>query len=354
MSAETPPNLAYYWGDDLYLLDRAAADLGARLAGPGQPPLERWRIAGGETSAAAIAERVATAPLFGGGSLVVVVEPAPLVRSAAERQALLSVLDAVAPGNGLVFVESVDGTARRQASLNPLRDAVAAAGGEVRECRAPTREGMARWIEERARERGVRLGAGAASALAERVGAFVREADVDRRRQGQLAVAELEKLALYRPGGEIAAEDVRRLVADAVPGSQWGFLDAVGARRIHEAAALAERLLDEVPAPVLVAQLHRRIREILEVADLLAAGATPASLVRTLKLKPYRAEKLAEQARGWTLAELEAALEGLLEVDATIKRAEGTGGAGSGETRERLALDLWLAERVAPVARRRR
>ena len=53
---------------------------------------------------------------------------------------------------------------------------------------------MVRWIEERAGERGVRLERGAAQELATRVGAFVREGDVDRRRQGRLAVSELDKL----------------------------------------------------------------------------------------------------------------------------------------------------------------
>jgi len=85
---------------------------------------------------------------------------------------------------------------------------------------------MARWIAERARERDIRIAPAAAVLLAERVGANVRERDVDRRRQGELAVSELEKLALYRLDGQITPEDVEALVADAVPGSTWAFLDA--------------------------------------------------------------------------------------------------------------------------------
>lgn len=343
--------LGYYWGDDAHGVEGAAEALAQRLADVGEPPLERWRLIGAEATASAIEERVATGTLFGSGTLVVVTDPAPLLRSRADKQALLAVLRAVAPGNGLAFLEIVDGSGRRPATLEALRDAVAAAGGETREFKAPTREAMTRWIEERARERAVRLGRGAAAALAERVGAFVREGDVDRRRQGQLAVAELEKLALYRLAGEVSADDVRLLVADAVPGSMWGFLDAVAARRTKDAALLAERLMDAVALPVLVSQLHRRLRELLEVADLLASGVSAGSLVRTLKLKPFRAEKLAEQARTWTPDELESALEGLLELDATIKGADGTGAGGAGETRRRLALDLWLAEQVARARR---
>ena len=279
--------LGYYWGDDSYSVARGADALAARLAGDG-PRLERLRLTGNATSADEISEKVATATMFGGGTLVVVAEPGPLVATKPLAARLSAVLDSVADGNALAFLDLVDGTARRPASLEALRNAVAAAGGEVREFKAPTRDGMARWIADRAAERGIRITGPAAALLAERVGAFVRERDVDRRRQGEMAVSELEKLALYRIDGQIGPEDVKALVADAVPGSTWAFLDAVGMRHAAEAAELADRL-DDVPSPVLVVHLHRRIRELIQIADLLAAGTPAATLVRTLKLNPYRA-----------------------------------------------------------------
>ena len=88
---------------------------------------------------------------------------------------------------------------------------------------------MEGWIANRAKQLDATLGPGAAHLLAERVGAYVREGDVDRRRQTELANAELEKLALYRPDAPITTADVEQLVGEAVPGSTWAFLDAVGA-----------------------------------------------------------------------------------------------------------------------------
>ncbi|HET9681918.1 MAG TPA: hypothetical protein VFP19_07755, partial [Candidatus Limnocylindrales bacterium] len=64
----------------------------------------------------------------------------------------------------------------------------------------------------------------------------------------------------------------------------------------------------------------------------------------SMKLQPFRAEILVRQAAGWSLDELEAALEGLLELDALVK---GVGGRGSDPARERLAFDLWITDRVA-------
>jgi hypothetical protein len=95
-----PPTapLGYYWGDDSYGVTRGPDALAGRLAGDG-PPLERARLAGSATTADEIAERVATATLFGGGTLVIVAEPGPLVSTkplAARRRGHATIAD----GNG--------------------------------------------------------------------------------------------------------------------------------------------------------------------------------------------------------------------------------------------------------------
>jgi DNA polymerase III delta subunit len=192
----------------------------------------------------------------------------------------------------------------------------------------------------------VTLGPGAARELATRVGGFVREGDVHREQQGRTAVMELEKLSLLRSdGAPVTVDDVRALVPEAIPATVWGFVDAVAMRQRQRSLELMERVFDERPAPVILAVLHRRIRELLEVQDRLANGESPGSLVRSMKLAPFRADTLARQARGWSASELDAALVGLLELDAQVK---GVGGRGS-ESRDRLAFDLWITDRVAPT-----
>jgi DNA polymerase III delta subunit len=66
--------------------------------------------------------------------------------------------------------------------------------------------------------------------------------------------------------------------------------------------------------------------------------------VRTLGLNPYRAETLVKQARRWPIVELESALEGLLELDAMVK---GAPGSGSTERQRRLTFAMWIEEHVA-------
>jgi DNA polymerase-3 subunit delta len=359
----TAAPVAYFWGDDAYGMDAAVEAVRndpARF--PAGAP-ERWRVRGEIGEAARtlgeLRERLATGTMFGSGTLAILSNAGPLVRRGEDRAALVAAIGLLAEGNGLLVVEETE-SGKKDPPSKALSDAIRAAGGVVRRFEAPREGGLAAWVEARARERGIALGPGAARELATRIGGFVREGDVDRRQQGRLAVMELEKLALRHATGPAGAgragdtrngdetvtvDDVRELVAEAVPGSIWGFVDAVGMRQRSRSLELLERLLEATPEPVLLAVLHRRIRELVEVADRLGAGETPGSLVRSMRLQPFRAETLARQARGWTVGELVTALEGLLDLDALVK---GVGGAARGDAAVRLAFDLWVTDRVTP------
>jgi DNA polymerase III delta subunit len=283
--------------------------------------------------------------MFGAGSIAIVRGAGVLIRSTEGRDALLGALETIAPGNGLAIVEETESGVKDPPNKT-LAEAIRVAGGEVRPFVAPRQDALGSWIELRARERGIALDRGAARELATRVGGFIREGDVERQQQGRIAVMELEKLALrHAPGEPVTIDDVQALVSEAVPGSVWAFVDAVGARQRARALELLERLIEDKPAPVLLAVLHRRLRELIEVQDRLERGESPGSLVRSMRLAPFRAETLAGQARRWSGPELDAALDGLVELDAQVK---GVGGRASTDARDRLAFDLWITDRVAP------
>ena len=340
----TAPSVAFFWGDDDLAAGRAVARMAGAISAAAGGPVERLDIRGDRNQAPQLIgqlnEKVATQSMFGGGTLGVVTNVGALTVKNEDRDALLAILPLVAPGNGIAFVEATRSGAKDPGQKRVV-DAVRALGGEVRAFQAPKAGQLAGWIESEARERQMSLAPGAARELALRVGGFVVDGDADRRTQTRMSIQELDKLALYRPTDPISPDDVKALVPEAVPGSVWAFTDAVGLRDAGRAATLLDVLAGTTPEPVLLAVLHRRIRELLEVADHLAAGASEGSLTKTLGLHPFRLQQLITQARRWSLAELQDALEGLLALDATVKGAPGSPGS---EAQRRLGFTLWLAD----------
>ena len=337
--------LAFFWGDDELSASRALDRFEATLAAEVGSPLERWLVRGDRNSAggiiAGLHERVATPVMFGGGTLAVVLKAGALTVKGEDRDAFLALLDLVAPGNALAILDSSQSGAKGPTPKR-LADAIAAAGGAVRQFRSPKEGALAGWIEAEARERGLALAPGTAKALAERVGGFVREGDTERTYQTRFASQELDKLALYRDGEPIQPADVEALVPEAVPGSVWAFTDAVGERRVERALGWLDRLFGSTAEPVLLAVLHRRVRELIETGDRLAAGERLPVIGRAMGIvSEFRMEKLRDQARLWTTDELVAALDGLVDLDAMVK---GMPGIERNDAQRRLAFSLWVMD----------
>jgi len=352
MTTRTP--LAYFHGDDDLTIGRAVVRFAAELAEGGEP-LERWDLRGNRNLAAAqlgeLQSRVATPVLFGGGTLALVTNAGALTVRVEDREAFLGLIPFVAPGNALVVVEQAPSGAKNPGQAK-VADAIRAAGGLVRLFESPREGALANWIDSEARDRGIPLGPGAAKELASRVGGFVRESDAERRDQTRRAAMELDKLALYRPSGPVSAADVAALVAEAVPGSAWALADAVAERDGPRATGLLSALAETMPELVIVVVLHRRSRELIEVLDRLSTAKKPADIGRPMGItSAWRVERLVDQARRWRAAELAAALDGLLEVEAVIK---GAPGRGAGDAQHRLAFTLWIADHVGSSGMRRR
>jgi len=351
MTAPTP--LAYFHGDDDLAIERAVADLLARLAEAGEP-YERWNVRASRLVAseqlAELRGRIGTPVLFGGGTLAVVTNPGALMTTTQGRDAMLELVGLASGGNGLVVVEEARSGAKAPGQPK-LAEAIRAAGGALKLFESPKEGGFAAWIEAEARGRGMHLLPGTAKAIATRVGGFVREGDAERRDQTRRAAMELDKLDLYRPSAPISVEDVEALVAEAVPGSAWALADAVGDRDGPRALEILEALGETMPEPVVVVVLHRRIREMAELQDRLPGARNLAEAGKPMGiLSAFRVQRLAEQAHRWRPSELAAAIDGLVELDAVVKGAPGRGGS---EARRRVEFALWITEHVGRSGTRR-
>ena len=345
----TPP-IRYIYGDDDLLAGRLVDDLERDLVAAAGMPLERWALRGdlatAATGAAQLQERLGTAVLFGGGTLAVVTNPGALVRRNDTRDTVLDAMATIAPGNAVVFLEEARSNAKGPGPKR-LSDAVRAAGGQVLPAMAPRPAAIGAWVETEARRRGMTLAPGAAREVADRLGARVTDGDVDRRYVTRIASGELDKLTLRHAidGGPVTVDDVRALVAESTPGSVWALTDAFGDRRTPAALVALDRVIETTPEPVLLAVLHRRVVELLELGDRMADGAALPVAARAMGItSEYRARALAGQARHWSVAELTSALAGLVELDAMVK---GAPGSEVDAAQRRLAFTMWVGEHAS-------
>ena len=103
-----------------------------------------------------------------------------------------------------------------------------------------------------------------------------------------------------------------------------------------------ERLREATPEPVLLAVLHRRIRELIETGDRLGNGERLPAIGKAIGVNSqFRMEKLRDQAKVWSVPELVAALDALVELDAMVK---GVPGAERIDAQRRMAFSLWVID----------
>lgn len=169
---------------------------------------------------------------------------------------------------------------------------------------------LERWIRQTAEAGGGHIAPQAAQLLATNVGA-------DLPALGN----EIEKLLLYAgPGETITADDVLRLSPYAAEVGIFDLTDALGSRQPAQVAALFQRKLDEGAEPFyLFTMFIRQFRLLIQTRALLDEGERPAGIAEKLKQRPFVADKLARQARGFSLTQLEHIYRRLLQIDVEVK-----------------------------------
>ncbi len=222
----------------------------------------------------------------------------------------------------LVFVES-----KTLAKNNPIlkqaesdnKNAHVKAFGELKPRALP------KWIQDRVKEKGGTIEPGAVEELGTHVGTDLRLID-----------NEIDKLLTYRNGETIRAEDVRALVASVRESDIFALVDALGRREGGNALKLLHAQLDHNAAPIyLLSMIVRQFRLLLQMKDLAARGKPLAAAREQLKLHPFVAEKTWNQALNFSLPQLEAIYQRLLDTDVSIK---------TGRSEPVVALDMLVVE----------
>ena len=176
----------------------------------------------------------------------------------------------------------------RQQAPKALHGAVRAAGGDIAAERVLKGRDLPRWTAGEAQRLGLQLDGAAVHALIAQVG----------ERQQRL-LRELEKLAIeHGSGAHIGVQEVEDSAAASAERQVWGLVDAMvaGDRVSCTARYLELRAQGEDPA-ALIPRMAGRLRDVLGIAERLAAGASPGDVKASLRMSPYAADRRIREAR---------------------------------------------------------
>jgi DNA polymerase-3 subunit delta len=190
-----------------------------------------------------------------------------------------------------------------------------------------------RWIQQQVEKEGGEISPKAASLLSSLVGNDLH-----------ILEHEVQKLVAYKEYTSpktIEADDVSLLSPYAAEASIFDLVDALGNRNERRASTLYQQKLDEGADPFyLFSMFVRQFRLLIQVKELANQNYAPHTIAQEIGIHDFVAGKLNQQARGFSIEELEQIYHLLLEIDVSVK---------IGKADIRTALDLLIAQlTIAP------
>jgi DNA polymerase-3 subunit delta len=253
----------------------------------------------GEAATPDVVAGALAAMTFAIGRRFIIVDGVERWKDAEVADLIAPALAGIAPETTISFFAREEGRAK---APQKLIDAVKAAGGDVAIEASMKAKDLPRWLVGEAKRLGVELDGAAAQALGERRQRLLRE---------------LEKLAIeHGPGARIGVQEVDEAAADSAERQVWGFVDALvaGDRRIATQRFLELRAQGEA-MPRLIPAMARRLREVLAIAERLAAGESAAQVKATTKGSPYAVGHRIREAQASDPDTLRAALVALADLE---------------------------------------
>ena len=222
----------------------------------------------------------------------------------------------------LIFSENKNVTAK-----HPVMVEAKKLRADVQSFAVPNAKELPRWVFQRVQRHAGAIDGRAAKLLADNIGGNLRLLD-----------QEIQKLLLYCGEGKpITVDDVNVMVpyiqsADVI----FDMVDAIGQRNASSAAVYLHRLLDVGEHPLMIfGMIVRQFRLLIQVRWLMDHRAGEQDIIARLKLHPFVAQKIRDQATKFTLEQLRAAYQSLAETDLAIK---------TGLLENETALDLLIVQ----------
>lgn len=314
----------YLHGEDHFRKEEIIRALIEAHVDPGTRDFNLDQLRGTEVEPEVLASVLATPPMMAEWRVVVLREVEGIAGSKNAREELLRIASAPPPGLALVMSATVPKGSKAKFYTDLARVSRSVELDAMSDADVPG------WILERAEQvHRVRFDDDAARALGAAIGPNL----------GVLA-RELEKLtAFVGERARVTIDDVNAAGTKLPAQDRWAWFDLVGSRRFEQARS---------GLPTLFAQGESGVGLVIGlVTHLLRLGIAvergPSGLEEALpQHQRWLARRMKDQARTWTMPEIETALSGLLDVDRLLKASPHT---------EEHFLEAWLlAQRVVAEA----
>jgi DNA polymerase III subunit delta len=253
-----------------------------------------------ETSPETILSACNSFSLFGEGPFVVLKNLDAW--NAAQKAVIVDYLKDPAPGSDLILHGKKLGA--RERLLSAVKNL-----GEVHTFDQPTGKALVRWLVGHAKKMDLDLPEDVAEDLANRCSG-------DKMRLLQ----ETEKLALYVGDGTTTHDDVAALCPPDVQSNIFAFVDSLAAGERDKALALLEDLISTGEPPLrLTFMIRRQFQLVARARALLERGIPRKEIASQLKVPPFVARKLEEQAGKIDEGNLERALAVVQDLESGLK-----------------------------------
>lgn len=307
---EAAPVVYLLHGEDEFAIAGFTRAMEDKLGDPTSADMNVTCMPGGGLDLEELRSAAGAMPFLAPRRIVILENPSRKVNTKELREKFLALLEDLPDTTALVLAEY-----KSLEKSHWLLKSAAKMGERafVREFAVPKGPQMAAWIRDYAGGLGGAVAPQAAALMAEWVGGNPR-----------MAALEVEKALAYvdyaRP---VDVDDVEAVAAFAGgQGDYFALIDSIAARNGHKAIQMLKRLLEEQDPLPLFFSLVGHFRLLLQAREIVEGGGQVGAVKDTLGLHPYRAQKIAAQARTFSLAQLEAIYKRFQVQDLEIKTGQ--------------------------------
>ena len=292
-----------FYGPGEFRVEKALSEIREALIPESARDFNLQIFDGAETvNAADIIDAARSLPFLASKRLIIVRRTDSFAPSALEF--FVSYLDDPAPSTCLVFIsEKAD---FRKEFYKKIR----AIGGSVHFKPLYDRQ-VVPWLRRFAEELGLNITDRACAYLQGMVGNRLRD-----------LYSEMEKLHLRYGSNRVGEAEIKDLAINSRMYTIFELMDQISLRRHDGSLSVLNRYLEKEGRDAafgIIGMLNRQIRLIIQIKSITEKGVSSPDAAKKLHVHPFLANKLIDQARKWSVTDLESAFFLLYQADKRLK-----------------------------------